>query len=149
MSSRSLSPFVLALGIAIATASTATSQCAAVPGTGCGGAIPLVCVGPPQINQMAQVTYAAGPADLVLSSINFDGTLLGLPLGLACGPGCVLAGLPAAWAFGVGACQFLFFVPNNPGLVGMQFYGQAFYAPAALGYSCWLGSNAIVGTVIP
>lgn len=128
----------------------ASAQCNPVPGTGCPGAAPLVCTGPPQINQFAQVAYVApGPLDLVLAGINLDGTLFPLPLGLGCAPGCVVAGLPTATNFGIGAAQFVFFVPNNPTLVGLNIFGQAFYSSAAAGYPCWIASNALLGTVVP
>lgn len=145
-----LPSFLLALAATLHPTTTATAQCASIPGTGCPGTLPLVCSGPPQLNQVAQITYVApGPLDIVVSSINLDGTLIGLPVGFACGPGCVLAGFPAAWAVGFGAAQFLFFVPNNAGLIGLPIFGQALYAPANLGYTCWLASNALVGNVIP
>jgi hypothetical protein len=130
--------------------SAARAQCGPVAGTGCPGAAPLICVGPPQINQMAFINYVSfNPLDMVLNSINLDGTPLLLPVGIACVPGCIVTGLPEYFVSGFGVAPLHFFVPNDPNLIGLDIYGQAFIAPAATGYSCWHASNAIKGTVLP
>lgn len=140
--------------VSLSFASAVRAQCGPLAGTGCPGggpaAAPLICVGPPQINQMGFINYVSyNPLDMVLNSINLDGTLLQLPVGLACVPGCILAGMPEMWVFGLGVVPLYFFVPNNPNLIGLEVFGQAFIAPAATGYSCWYASNAIKGTVQP
>lgn len=136
--------------VSLSFVSAARSQCVPVAGTGCPGVAPLSCSGPPQLNQPSQINYMSwNPLDLVLNSINLDGTPLLLPVGIACVPGCVIAGAPAMTVFGFGVAPLYFFVPNDPNLIGLDIFGQAFVAPAAMGYSCWYATNAIKGTVLP
>ncbi len=141
-----LSSFVLLLGAMFSAVSGAIAQCVAIPGTGCPGAPPIFCLGAPQLGQLAQVSYAV-PGELVIASLGLDGPPWVLPQPLACAAGCVLAGQPVLYAFGVGAAQLLFLVPNNPIYLGFSLIGQGFYIPQA-GGGCFMASNALRGTII-
>ena len=143
-----LSSIVLALAAALFVPDqSAHAQCAVVPGTGCAGAPPLVCLGPPKLGQLAQVSYAA--PGLVIAGLFAGAPLITLPFGLGCVPGCVLAGQPLYTVGGVGAAQLIFMVPNNPGFVGLSYFGQAVYLPNYPAQSCLMASNALRGTIVP
>jgi len=140
-----LSSMLLALGTLFSAATNVGAQCVPIPGTGCPGATPLICLGPPRIGQVAQVSYAGN--GLVVAQLSLDGPVWPLPLPLACAPGCFLAGTPLVYTMGFGATQLLFMVPNDPLFVGFTYIGQGYMVPA--GQNCVTASNAIRGTVVP